>query len=363
MNDNQQVGIWGAVSLIVTLITTKMLISAPSLFAKQSASAGWIEVTISGIFELFVLAIILKLMSSYENMDIIDISEKHFGKFGRIMAGTLSMVVFVISSAAVFRCFCELIRNTVMRGMSYDDISLFLLVASIVSAYIGMRKLISLSGLMLPFIIGAIVLVLLINLPRYSVTNILPIAGVGIKDLTRNALLKNASFYELGIFIFLLPYLKDKTSVKKICFTGLLISVFLSSIITLFYQLSVPYEAAGTFALPLYQMTRMIKAGTFFQRIEPLNIFIWGSAMYSYVGVGVRMSAHIYKKTFKIPQTRPLVFAFAYIVSLIALIPGSETSVEQIYDFMMTYSYLAYPVFPLLLLIVCSLFQKKGKRC
>lgn len=363
MQTNQQIGIWSTVSLITTLIITKFLISVPSLYAKQSASAGWLEVLISGIAELFILVIILKLLEHYKEMDIIDISENAFGKAGRFICGTISCIVFIISSSAVFRCFCELIRNTVMKGMGYEAISFFIIAASIVGAYHGMRTITNASGIFLPFIIVGVSIVILINLSRYSPSNISPFLGPGLSTVVSNALLKNSSFYELGIFLYFLPYFKENTHVKKICFTGLIFSIVLSSVIALCYQLSVPYEAAGTFALPLYQMTRMIKAGTFFQRIEPLNIFIWGSAMYTYVATGVRMSAHIFKKTFLITQSKPLVFIFAYIICIIALIPGSETSVERIYDFLMTYSYLAYPISPLLLLILSVIFQRKGKRC
>lgn len=363
MTEKQQIGTWGTVSLTVTLVITKMLISAPSLFAKQSASAGWIEILISGVFEIFILAIILKLAENYEGMDIIDIAEATFGKMGKFICGFFSCVVFIVSAAAVFRCFCELIRNTVIRGIGYEDVSFFMLAAAITGAYLGTRTLVSSAGIFLPFIIAAITLVMLINIPRYSISNILPVFGTGLKVLTKNALLKNSSFFEIGIILYFLPYFKEKTSVKKICFTGLILSIFLSSLITLLYQLTVPYEAAGTFALPLYQMTRMIKSGTFFQRIEPLNVFMWGSAMYTYVGVGVRMAAYTYKKTFSLTHAKPLVFVFGYIISLLALIPGSETSVERIYDFLMTYSYIAYPLLPLLLFVTGAVFHKNRKRC
>ncbi|MBQ6794599.1 MAG: endospore germination permease [Clostridia bacterium] len=362
MTEKQQTGTWGTVSLIVTLIITKMLISAPSLFAKQSASAGWIEILISGLFELFVLTILLRLFTAFDNMDIIDISEQGFGTVGKVLVGILSVTIFVISSAAVFRTFCELIRNTVIRGIGYDDISFFILAAVMTGAFLGMRTLVSSAGLALPFVVIAIVLVLLINLPRYSVTNILPVYGPGVKTLLSNALLKNASFFELGTIIFFFPYLKDKKAIKKISFTALAISIILSSIITLCYQLAVPYESASTFALPLYQMTRMIKAGTFFQRIEPLNVFIWSAAMFTYISTTVRMAAHIFRKTFSLSRTRPLVFVFSYIVYLTALIPGSETNVERIYDFLMTYSYIAYPLFPLCLLLLSVCISKKQKR-
>lgn len=359
MNECEKIGTWGGVGLILTLCLTKVLISAPSLYAKQSASAGWLEVIISGIFEMLVLLIVLKLLFRFENMDIIDVSDSVFGNAGRIIVGSISTIVFVVGTAAVFRCFGELIRNTVIRGISYENVAFFLLVVGITGAYLGFRTQVSLNSLVLPFVLVGICVVLLINVPRYSIVNILPIFGTGVGHVVKNALLKNASFYEFGILLFLFPYLREKTAVKKIGFTGLIFSVFVTSAITLLYQLSVPYEAAGTFALPLYQMTRMIKAGTFFQRIEPLNVFIWGGVIFLYVGIGIRMSAHIYKKTFKLNDTKPLVFIFALIICLLALIPGSETSVERIYDFLMTYSYIAYPLMPLGLLIVATALQKR----
>lgn len=353
-----QIGTWGAASMLITLMVTKSLISTPSLFARRSASAGWVEVAVSGMFELFMLAIILKLAASHENKDLIDIAESAFGKSGKYITGILSVIVFIISAAAVFRCFCELIRNTVLKGISYNDVSMFIFIVSIVGAVLGMGVLTNASGIILPFVILSTTVIILINIPRYSLSNIMPLFGSGVDNIFYNSFFKNASFFEIGMLLYIAPKIGGKTSVKRIGFTALIISVLLSSVLALCYQLSVPYEVSGAFALPLYQMTRMIKAGTFFQRIEPLNVFAWGSAMYTYVSIGVRMSAHVYKKTFSLTDSKPLVFVFACIVSLVALIPSSETSVERIYDFLMTYSYIAYPILPLLLLICSMLFRK-----
>lgn len=358
--EKREIGKWGAASALITLIITKSLISTPSLFARRSASAGWIEVLISGLFELIVLAIVLKLAAYFENKDPVDIAYIAFGSVGKYITGMISILVFIISSAAVFRCFCELMRDNVLKGISYNDVSLFVLIASIAGAFLGVGVLINSCGVILPFVLISLCVIVLINTPRYSISNILPVSGYGIDKLLYNSFFKNASFFEIGALLYFVPKIGEKTSVKKIGFTALIVSVLLSSVLALSYQLSVPYEVSGTFALPLYQMTRMIKAGTFFQRIEPLNVFVWGGAMYTYVSIGVRISADIYKKTFSLTHAKPLVFVFAYIVSLVALIPSSETNVERIYDFLMTYSYIAYPILPLLLLICSKLFGRKG---
>lgn len=359
MHSGEKIGSYGAVSLITTLIITKALISAPSLYAKQSGPAGWLEVLLSGIFEVIILSIILKFMSQFDDMDLIDIARYTFGKVGSLIVGAGASVVFLISGAAVFRSFAELVRDTVIRGISYEAISIFVLAAGIVAGIVGLKTQINLNGLILPGVIASLIIIALINFSRYSLSNILPLFGTGITNVAKNAVLKNSSFFELGIFLFLAPYLGGFSRVKKTCFTALIFSVLLSSVIALCYQLAVPYEAASTFALPLYQMTRMIKAGTFFQRIEPLNVFIWGGTMLLYIGICIYMAAFCHKKAFNIKDSKPLTYVFAQIICSLALIPGSETNVERIYDFLLTYSYVAYPILPLFLLIIFTAFSKK----
>lgn len=361
MNNDTKLGTYGSVCLLVTLTVTKAVISAPSLYASHSLGAGWLEVLISGVFEAFVLAIVLKLMFNFEGMDILDIALLSFGKVGIIIVGLFSAFVVAISTAAVFRSFGELIRNTIMHYVSYESTAIFLLAVGIVGAYLGLRTQLNLNGLIIPILAITIAVIIFIGYSRYSVSNILPIAGSGVSSVVSNALLKNSSYFELGIILFVIPYLRDKSCVKKISFTALFVSVIFFTVITLAYQLSVPFEAAENFTFPVYQMTRMISARSFFQRIEPLNIFIWSGAMFVYIGVGIWLCARIFQKTFSLKDHRPLIYVLAEIICLIALIPGSETSVERIYDFLITYDYIAYPLIPLVFLITAIIFSPKKR--
>lgn len=361
MKQDTKLGTYESVALIVTLTITKALISAPTLYVAHSKSAGWMEVLLSGLFELLVLYVILQLSYNFPKADIIDIARYSLGNGAAVITGVLSTCVIIISTAAVFRSFGELVRNTIMRSVSYEYISFFLLAAGISAAYLGLKTQINVNCFIAPIIIISVCIIFFIDSSRYSLTNIQPFLGVGMTKITQNALLKNASFFEIGIILFLFPYFSDKSSVKRISFTALLVSIAVIVSITLVYQLSVPYEAAETFAMPLYQMTRMIKANTFFQRIEPLNMFLWSGAMFLYISTGIWLCTHVCKKTFLLSDNRPLVFIFSAIICLLALIPGSETSVEKIFDFLITYSYIAYPILPLILLLLASAFKNKGE--
>ncbi len=358
---DEKLGVYGITALIATVIITKALISTPSLYIKHSQSAGWIEVLISGLFEFIVLAVILKLTESYNGHDILDIAEISFGKFVMRFMAIVSSVVFIICTAAIFRSMAEMVRNTVMRGVSYETVMAFLLVAGIVAARLGIKTQINLTGLIFPVILIAVAVILVINYSRLSLVNIQPYLGPGFSDVISNALLKNASYFELGLILFFIPFLRGKRDVKKIGFTSLLISVLTISIITLLYQLSVPYKAAETFALPLYQMTRMLRAGTFFQRIEPLNLFLWGGAMFLYVGLGIYMASYTFKRAFDLHDYKPLTLSVGIIVALVSLIPGSETTVEKIFDFLMTYSYFVYPITPLIILIFARMTKSPDR--
>lgn len=353
------IGYFSASAFIISLICAKVFISAPSYYAKQSASAGWLEVLISGVFELAMLAVILRLSEGFEGMDIIDIARISFGGAGKIITGVISCAVFLISSAAVFRCFAEMIRSCVINSVSYEYISIFILASVVTAARLGLKTQINLNGLIIPFLGAATVLMLLVIYPLYSETNISPLLGVGMGETLSNALLKNSSYFEIGVLLFLMPYLGGKSDVKKIAFTSLGISVAVLSIITLCYQLAVPYEAAAGFALPMYQMTRMLKAGTFMQRLEPLILFVWSGSLLIYMGAGLWFAGNTFKKTFSLSESKPTVFIFSAIVCLMALIPGSETSVEKIYDFILSYAYIVYPILPLLLLTAARAFEKR----
>ncbi len=355
------VGNYSIITLIVSLVLTKILISAPVLYVQHSKSGGWIEVLLSGVFEIFITALVIKLFLNFKNADIFQISEIAFGKAGGRVFGVFYTLVLLLNTTAVFRCFEELVRNTVLRGISYEAVGIFIAAGGVVAACYGIKNQISIAGLILPLIIVSVMVILFVNFSRLSVLNIKPVLGVGFDKIVKNALLKNSSYFEIGTIFLLTPLLRKKSAVKQIGFTAIAISIVLLSGITLLYQLAVPYEAAGTFSVPLYQMTRMLKAGAFFQRIEPLNIFIWCGSMFLYVGVGLWLSSYTFKKSFNLSDNKPIVFLFTVIVYFFALIPGSETNVERIYDFLMTYNYISYPIIPLIVLVIASIRGKVVK--
>ncbi len=356
-------GKYSIIIFMIHIILAKVFISAPMLYARHSAGAGWIEVLLSGIFELLTTGIILKLLEGFENRSILEIAEKSFGKTGKVVIGSAATAVFVLNSAAIYRCFCEMIRNCILQNFSYEFISVFLLAAITVSAYLGLKSQMRLNNLIFLLIAAALVLTVLVNINHYDVKNIAPLMGNGFDKMIYNAVLRNSSFFEIGALFIILPFFKRKTGVKSICFTVLSISTVLLSGITLLYQLAIPYEASGEFELPLYQLTRMLRAGSFLQRIEPLNMLVWSGAFFIYLGFGLWLSSHMFSQTFSLRSEKPVVFIFAEIICILALIPGSETTVERIYDFILSYAYIAYPVIPIAVLIAAipAYRRKRGR--
>jgi spore germination protein (amino acid permease) len=358
MNNDKNIGSYGAVSFVLSMVSAKVFITAPSYYAKQSASAGWLEVLLSGIFEFLILAVILKLLERYEGMDLIDIAQNSFGKTGGVIVGVLSSAVFLSAAATGFRCFEEMMRSCIIKPISYDYVSVFLIAAVVIAAYLGLGTQVSLNGLIVPFMGIFVIIMLLVISPHYSISNICPYFGNGIANTASNAVLKNSSYYELGTLLYIIPYLGKKKSVKKIAFTTIGASILVFSLITLCYQLAVPYEAAGTFAMPMYQMTRMLRAGSFMKRLEPLLVFVWSGSLYIYIGAGIWFAANSFKKAFSLRESKTMVFIFCAIVCFAALIPKSEASVEKILNFILRNAYVAYPLMPLILLITARAVKK-----
>lgn len=362
MKNKELIGSYGSIALITTLIFTKALISAPAFYIAQSASAGWMEVLMSGLIEIFILLMVMKLMSLLGKGDIIDISERIFGRGSRTIVGIISCIVILISTSAVLRTFAELIRSTLNKKMNYEVILLCVVPVAILVGHIGIKALSSLNGLILPLVIISVAIIILINRFGFSFSNLFPFCGPGFDNVLSNAALRNSTFFEIGIILFLRPYLGENIAIKKIGFTALTLSIALITGVTFFYQLTIPYEAANSFATPLYQMSRMIKSGTFFQRIEPINVFIWSGVMYVYIGTGIWLITDILQKAFSLSSSKPTSFVVTLIAVTVALIPGSEASVEKIYDWILTYAYIAYPIAPTIFLSIAFVIYKIRKR-
>lgn len=356
-------GRWEATTLLINAICTQMFLGFPRSMSEIAGTAGWILISYVSVLALFGFALISKLYKNFEGMDIFDIAEKASGNFGRIIVGLLSIALILGIHIITLREFGEDIKVITLNISPISFIISFFIVGIIFAAFVGIEAIVRLHAIMVPtIIIGYIIIVVGVS-PYIELVNLTPILGNGLNEIFLKGSVKLSIFTALIYLFIIAPFLKTHESFKTVGFTGLGISALLliSSVLTF---LSVEaYPAANESFLPIYQLARLINYGRFFQRIEPVFVFIWAASALLYLGAGLFFSTYVFQRTFKLKYYKPLIFPFVIIMFSLSLLPQSLiSSIEIEAKYFRTYGWIVtFGVTTFVLLIALFMKHKKKK--
>ena len=82
---------------------------------------------------------------------------------------------------------------------------------------------------------------------------------------------------------------------------------------------------------PLYNATRYIEFGKFFQRLESVFLLIWILAFACYLSIITKFSMSIFQKLTNIQTKKPLIDIFGLLILAISLIP-SDYSISSKFE-------------------------------
>ena len=171
--------------------------------------------------------------------------------------------------------------------------------------------------IILPLIITSVLFLFFGNIKNYSVNNIFPIMGNGIDSTFIKGASNIFTFQSLTYLLFLPPYLKDVTKLKKITLVSMILSSFyflisVSSLILLFYG-----YVSNESLMPLYSAVRYIEFGAFFQRLDSLFLMIWIISFISYLCITINICSNILKKSLLPNKSKAF---YSVVTSIIILI-------------------------------------------
>jgi len=330
---------------------------------ESAGNAGWILVIYMTIIVLVLFALMSKLYSRFEGMDILDIGEYLAGNVGRVITGTVFIVYFVCILSIVLREYAENVKTVSLPSTPIVYIMGFFAISMIVGAYTGIEALVRTSAISVPIIAFAFFIIILGVSQYYDVTNLFPILGTGAKDIFIEGIPKISFFSAISVLFFMTPFIKTYKNFKSIGYISIIIAGVLLALSTLAYVFVFPYPSSLENILPIYSLARLINYGRFFQRIEALFVVIWDTVAMLYLSTGLFFTVYIYKKTFKLAYYKPLIIPFTIIILGLSLIPQSYMEVVEIENTYFRNIVLAVSFgFTIFVMLAALLFKKKGKK-
>ncbi len=324
-----KIGTLEAIMLVLTIVITHTISSLPREILVSTKSASLINLMFVSILVILFAYLISKLFKKFPGSDIIDVSEFLGGKVFKIIVGVIFISYFLVSSSILLRNFCESLKI-----IYYPMTNILFIIAMFVIAICTANRLdfnasLKTNLLILPLVLASMIFLFFSNMNKFSPERIFPIFGDGLFDTFVLGLGNIASFGGVAFLYFLPPYMKQPEKLKKVS----MISIGLSAIYlilcvaTLLFMFSFFIDTNEI--TPLYNATRYIEFGSFFQRLESVFLLIWILAFACYLSIVIKFSMSIFKKLTNIETKKPLVDIFGLLILAITLLPKNYAISEN----------------------------------
>lgn len=357
-----KIGTVEAIMLVLTIIVTHTISSLPREILVSSKSATIINLIFVSTLAILFSYLVVRLMKNFAGSDIIDISEYLGGKVFKNIVGILFILYFLVSSSILLRNFCESLKIIYYPMTNIVFIIALFILAICTANRLDFNASLKTNLLIIPLVLASIVFLFFANMNKFVPQRIFPIFGDGLFNTFVLGLGNLSAFEGIAFLYFLPPYLKEPEKMKKIALISIGISAIylILCVSTLLFMFS--FFINTNEITPLYNATRYIEIGTFFQRLESVFLLIWIIAFACYLSITSKFAMSIFKKLTNIETKKPLIDVFGILILGITLIPKNYAISNQFET--KIYPYLVLGItfsLGISILILANLLKKKQK--
>lgn len=308
---------------LINLITIKMLFSYPRFMVLNSGNAAWLQCLYVSLIAIIIYLILIKLYEKIGTLSIMELSEKVGGKPLKIIIGLIITITLVTNISINMRLLPESIKTLLLPLTPIKLLFVVFLAAISIGAYLGIYSICRIHALFLPLTTICLAVLFLFIIPYADVNNIYPIFGLGTYNIFVKGLDSLTIFSDIIVLFILMPYCQNFSVAKKSGLNAMMTSAVISFLIVLLYNLVYAYPTSKDFIFSAYQMTRLIKIGDFFQRVEAFFEFIWSILMLLYASAYLFIICHIWKEIFNLKYYREVILPFMIIIGGMAFVPAT----------------------------------------
>lgn len=347
--------------LVITLISM-LFMHYPQLMVVWSGPAAWQLVLLLLPVGLVLAWLFAKLVNRFPGKDLAHIAEATAGRF---LGPLLMLVIWAWLAghlALNLRDFTETFKTTLLPNTPVSVISILLVAAAGVAAWVGLESIARVSHIFFPPVYVVLALVVLLNLPRIDPAQFFPLWGFGARQTLRGVVSFLPMLSELTILLILGQVFRSPRAFGQVTRTAIIMYALtgLAMVVTMVGVLGSSEAELNPFAL--FSLARMIQVGRWVERVEVFAVTVW------VLTACVRLALLLYASTLqlatllRIPNHRPLILPLVVIAESLALLPKDVASVMRIDRFWMQTAGAATLVIPLLLLLLAVVTKKGGRQ-
>lgn len=361
MKNNLSLNFKEITMIIINALSVKLFFTFPGILISTSGNAAWIQIIFVSLISFIMFFLSVFSYKKCDKINILDISEKIGGKYLKYAMGLLVSVVLFFNIANIMRSFPEMTKMVLLPNTPVELIVLILALVIGIAAYAGLESIARIHSIFIPAILIIIILFFILTIPNIKFYNIFPILGKGTYNIFIKGLDGITLFEDILLLNILLPYIENFSIAKKSGYISILISSSVAFLEILLYCLVYPYPASEKFLVPIYQLTRLVGIGDFFQRFEAFFEFIWSFSVFLYLSLYILTICLVLTKSFDLKYEKPIIFPVLAITVMLSFSSPAMQEVLIKFRYLSVLIILTAFILPILMPVLYKIKLKKHR--
>ncbi|WP_338788497.1 endospore germination permease [Metabacillus sp. FJAT-53654] len=330
--------------------------------AKQDA---WIAIGAGMLCGLILMFVYTKLSDYYPDDTIIQMIPKIIGKYLAYPVILIYILYFTFLASTACRDFGELIVSSILVETPIVIIIGSFMVLMIYCLRGGVETFGRMGEVVFPvYMIATIVVwLLLLSVEEFSLNNLTPVLGNGVKPVLKEVFPYTITFPfgETIIITMFFPILNKKKNTKWVGIAVILIGGILLTINSILNISVLGPEVYANQLFPLLASTKQVSIADFLERFDALIILLIVSGVFFKVGGWTYGASVGISQLFNIKDTRSILLSMGTIIIPLSLLYGNDfvKAIEVGKEFITIYLHIPLQIIVPILLLCIAFIRKK----
>lgn len=264
-----------AIFLLVMAIFATVILFVPGVSASYARQDAWISLLLAAAGAVIIALLTVNLSRRFPGRTLFDYLEIILGKIPGKAVGLLYLSWFLYDSAAVTREYASFLTLIFFPNTPLIVISTVTVAATAYAVFGGLETLARVNQLFFPVIMGSMLVLFCLSIPRMDAINLLPVLEAGPVSIIKGALVPLGWFGEILLISVLLPYVNRPERARRIALVSVLIVAFIFELSVIGAISVFGPSVTASYFLSLLNNARVINIANFIDRLEVLVMFIW----------------------------------------------------------------------------------------
>ncbi|MBY9081155.1 endospore germination permease [Paenibacillus sp. HN-1] len=312
----EKIGTVQATLLIVSTILPTALIVLPVIIGKYLEQDSPISVVITGFVGAAIAWLIGSVAKRNNGEPFLDWVKGITSPVVAFIIGILLLQYYMDTTVAILREYVNFIRDNVLLNTPDAVLTVIIMLVALYMAdkgIVAISRINSIATLLItiivPLYIGGLI-------KHFSLPRLLPMFDHSAASLALATLTPAGWMSEVGILLFLSPYLRHPGKATRINIIGssIVSGILLVDILTTLLVLGPQYIQSVSY--PIFSTVSIIQVGRYIENLDILFTSFWIMNVYMKLAIFTFVTVQCFKQTFRIQNERP----YSVALSLIAIV-------------------------------------------